>query len=139
MGIVGRISRLAQLLDAEIEPVFAQHGLNGGEFDVLAALRRSGSPFRLTPTQLSDALMVTSGGMTKRLAALEARGLVERAAGKADRRSKWVVLTREGRRLVERALEDHVANEARLLAPLPRARRAELASLLEQLALALGD
>ena len=139
MGVVGRISRLAQLPEGEVEPVFAEHGLNGGEFDVLAALRRSGPPFRLTPTHLSDALMVTSGGMTKRLTTLAARGLVERAADDDDKRSNWVVLTREGRRLVERALEDHVANEARLLAPMPRAQRAELASLLEQLALALGD
>src|SRR3954453_11263186 len=107
MGVIGRISRLAQLLDAGIEPVFAEHGLNGGEFDVLAALRRSGPPFRLTPTRLSDALMVTSGGMTKRLTALEARGLVERAADRDDKRSKWVVLTREGRRLLARRREKH--------------------------------
>jgi DNA-binding MarR family transcriptional regulator len=139
MGVVGRISRLSQLLDAEIEPVFAEHGLNGGEFDVLAALRRSGEPHRLTPTQLSGALMVTSGGMTKRLASLESRGLVGRSVDRVDKRSKWVVLTAEGRRVVERALDEHVANEARLLAPLARAKRSQLAALLEELAVALGD
>src|SRR4051812_24274258 len=73
MGVVGRISRVAQLLQVELERVFATHGVNGGEFDVLASLRRSGTPYRLTPTELSRTLMVTSGGMTKRLAALEAR------------------------------------------------------------------
>jgi DNA-binding MarR family transcriptional regulator len=69
MGVVGRIFRLAQLLQAELEPIFAAHGVNGGAFDVLAALRRAGRPYRLTPTALSKALMVTSGGMTKRLTA----------------------------------------------------------------------
>ena len=71
LGVVGRISRLAQLIQVELERVFESYGLNGGEFDVLATLRRTGRPYRLTPTELSRALMVTSGGMTKRLAALD--------------------------------------------------------------------
>jgi hypothetical protein len=66
MGVVGRISRLAQLAQDQLEPVFAEYGLNGGEFDVLAALRRSGAPFRLTPTALGQSLMVTSGSSPSR-------------------------------------------------------------------------
>jgi DNA-binding MarR family transcriptional regulator len=139
MGVVGRISRLAQLLQAELEPVFAAHGVNGGEFDVLASLRRSGRPFRLTPTELSKSLMVTSGGMTKRLAALEGRGLIRREPDPNDRRSSAVTLTREGKRLVEAILPEHVANEERLLAELTAEERAGLAGLLETLAVALGD
>ncbi|MBA3365130.1 MAG: MarR family transcriptional regulator [Actinobacteria bacterium] len=88
MGVVGRISRLAQLLQAELEQIFAAHGVNGGEFDVLAALRRAGRPYRLTPTNLSKAMMVTSGGMTKRLRALEGRGLIRRVPDPSDRRSR---------------------------------------------------
>jgi DNA-binding MarR family transcriptional regulator len=139
MGVVGRIARLAQLLQDEIEPVFARYGLNGGEFDVLAALRRSGPPYRLSPAALSRALMVTSGGMTKRLAALEARGLIARVDNPDDRRSRQVTLTPAGKRLVEEVVAAHTANEARLLAGLPRKRRSELAALLEELAVALGD
>jgi DNA-binding MarR family transcriptional regulator len=139
MGVVGRISRLAQLLQAELEPVFADHGVNGGEFDVLAALRRAGRPYRLKPTALSRALMVTSGGMTKRLSALEGRGLIRRDADPNDGRSTAVSLTREGKRLVEAILPDHVANEQRLLGELSSKERAELAGLLELLAVALGD
>ena len=71
-AVIGRVSRLAQLLEEEHDPVFAAHGLNGGEFDVLAALRRVGRPHRLTPTALGKALMVTSGGMSKRLPAGDA-------------------------------------------------------------------
>ena len=80
---------MAQLLQVELERVFAEHGLNSGEFDVLATLRRGGDPYRLTPTELSEALMIlaTSGGMTKRLAALEARGLIGRGTDGEQRQS----------------------------------------------------
>jgi DNA-binding MarR family transcriptional regulator len=139
MGVVGRISRLAQLLQDELEPVFAARGVNGGEFDVLAALRRAGRPYRLTPTELSRALMVTSGGMTKRLIALEARGLIRREPDPNDGRSTTVLLTREGKRLVEELLPEHVANEDRLLGELSSKERAEFARLLETLAVSLGD
>jgi DNA-binding MarR family transcriptional regulator len=138
-GVVGRISRLAQLLQAEIEPAFASHGLNGGEFDVLAALRRAGRPYRLTPTELSRALIVTSGGMTKRLNTLEGRGLIRRRPDPTDGRSTTVSLTREGKRLVEAILPEHVANEERLLNTVSERERAELAALLEALAISLGD
>lgn len=138
-GVIGRISRLAQLLQAELEPIFAAHGLNGGEFDVLAALRRAGRPYRLTPTELSRALIVTSGGMTKRLNALERGGLIRRQPVPNDRRSTAVSLTREGKRLVEAILPEHVANERRLLAELSANECAELAGLLEQLAISRGD
>jgi DNA-binding MarR family transcriptional regulator len=139
MGVVGRISRLAQLLQTELEPVFGAHGVNGGEFDVLASLRRAGRPYRLTPTELSKALMVTSGGMTKRLIALEGRGLIRRAPDPNDGRSTTVSLTRDGKRLVEAILPEHVANEQRLLGELSNRERAELAGLLETLAVSLGD
>ncbi|MBA2357297.1 MAG: MarR family transcriptional regulator [Actinobacteria bacterium] len=139
MGVVGRISRLAELLQARLEPIFAAHGVNGGEFDVLAALRRTGRPYRLTPTKLSQALMVTSGGMTKRLTALEGRGLIRREPDPNDGRSTAVSLTREGKRLVEAILPEHVANEQRLLSGLGNKERGDLAGLLETLAVSLGD
>jgi len=138
-GVVGRISRLAQLLQVELEPIFAAWGLNGGEFDVLAALRRAGQPYRLTPTELSTALILTSGGTTKRLNALEGRGLIRREPDPSDGRSTAVSLTREGKRLVEAILPEHVANEQRLLSELSTKNRAELAGLLETLAISLGD
>jgi DNA-binding MarR family transcriptional regulator len=138
-GVVGRLSRLAQLVQAEIEPVFVAHGVNGGEFDVLAALRRAGRPYQLTPTELSRALIVTSGGMTKRLNALEGRGLIRRRPDPKDGRSTAVSLTREGKRVAEAVLFEHVANEERLLSDLSEKERAELAALLEALAVSLGD
>jgi DNA-binding MarR family transcriptional regulator len=139
MGVVGRISRLAQLLQSELEPVFAAHGVSGGEFDVLAALRRAGRPYRLSPTQLSKSLMVTGGGMTKRLAALTRGGLIRRESDPDDGRLSLVSLTLEGRRLVEAILPEHLANEERLLAGVTGTARGDLARLLRVLALSLGD
>ena len=83
--------------------------------------------------------MVTSGGMTKRLGALESRGLITRVEDHDDRRSRKVALTERGRRLAEKVVEAHTQNERRLLAALPRKRFRELAALLEELAVSLGD
>jgi DNA-binding MarR family transcriptional regulator len=138
-GIIGRISRLEAILRDEIDPIFAAHGLNGGEFDVLAALRRVGEPYRRTPTDLSGALLVTSGGMTKRLAALERRGLIRRDRDPDDRRSRFVSLTAEGVRLVDAVLPELVEHEIGLVGDVDAGDRAALAGLLEQLALSLGD
>jgi DNA-binding MarR family transcriptional regulator len=138
-AVIGRISRLARLLEDEHEPVFTANGMSGGEFEVLAALRRTGPPYRLTPTALSKALMVTSGGMTKRLTALEQRGLIRREPDPQDGRSTAVSLTHEGSRLVDATLTYHIANQQRLLSGLDRKDRTQLALLLEKLAVSLGD
>jgi DNA-binding MarR family transcriptional regulator len=121
MEVIGRISRLAALVQPELGRVFARFGVNGGDFDVLATLRRAGRPHRLTPGDLARSTMVTSGGMTKRLDRLEARGLVRREPDPDDRRGALISLTDEGRALVDRVVEEHLANEERLLAGLPPA------------------
>ncbi len=139
VAVIGRISRLARLLEAELETTLNEHGLNAGEFSVLTALRRAGRPSQLSPSELSRGLLVTSGGMTKRLATLERRGLIKRAPAPDDGRSSLVVLTHEGKRVVDETLPDHLENEARLLASLPRKDREDLARLLRALALSLGD
>ena len=81
--------------------------------------------------------MVTSGGMTKLLDRLEARDLIRRAPDPRDRRGKLIALTRVGRSLVDRAVEQHLENEERLLADLSTAKRAELAALLRELLVSL--
>jgi DNA-binding MarR family transcriptional regulator len=137
MSVIGRISRLAALLDRELDDVFSGYGLAGCDFDVLATLRRSGAPYRLTPTELSRSTMVTTGGMTKRLDRLEAGGLIRREADPRDRRGKLIALTDEGRELIDRAVEGHLENEERLLASLSRSERRQLAELLRGMLLAV--
>lgn len=132
--VIGRIHRLAIALEVELLKVYAVHGLGDGDFDVLATLRRSGTPYELTPTELMEQTMVTSGAVSKRLDRLERAGLVERRVSEGDRRSRIVALTAAGRELTDRAVPQHLANEARLLAGLSERERTQLASLLGKLA-----
>ena len=135
MEVIGRITRLSAVIQRELERVFAQHGLAGGDFDVLATLRRSGAP--VTPGELSRATMVTTGGMTKRLDRLEELGLIRRQPDPDDRRGRRIALTDEGGALIDRAVEAHLENEERLLAELPAAKREQLTVLLRELLTAL--
>ena len=132
LGVIGRLHRLAARLDDELRTVFAAAGLASGDFDVLAALRRSGAPYELSPGELGASTMVTSGAVTKRVDRLEAAGYVGRSVCADDARSRRVRLTDAGLRLVDDVVDRHVANEHRLLAGLDRDERATLASLLEK-------
>lgn len=87
MGVIGRLHRLAETLNEELCVVFASAGLGDGDFDVMATLRRSGSPWSLTPSELAASSMVTSGAITKRIDRLETAGLVTRTVAEADARS----------------------------------------------------
>jgi DNA-binding MarR family transcriptional regulator len=131
MGVIGRLSRLARLIDGELGRTFAAHDLDRASFDVLATLRRNDRP--LTPADLMRSSMVTSGAVTQRLDRLTTRGLVTRTPSTTDGRVVHVSLTDEGRALIDRALPDHVANEHRILASLTGEERDALASTLRDL------
>ncbi|MEU6559554.1 MarR family winged helix-turn-helix transcriptional regulator [Nocardia nova] len=126
MAIIGRLGRMQVLAERAIEAVFTAHGLQRGEFDVLAALRRSGEPFELTPSVLADTLMLSRAGMTGRLDRLESAGLVRRVADPADRRAVRVALTPAGRERVDEVVTAHTENETRLLSALSEHDRGEL-------------
>lgn len=137
MAVVGRARRITLRLRPDIEAVFARHGLDAGEFDVISTLLRSGEPWRLTPTELYQTLMISSGGLTARLNRLEAAGLIRRREAQADRRSLLVELTEDGRAKAEAAFREDMALERRLLGGLNAAEQAELSRLLTRLALSL--
>lgn len=133
MAILGRARRLTLIAGPGIEAIFARHGLDRGEFDVVSTLRRAGPPYRLTPTQLYSTLMVSSGGMTHRLVRLERAGLIRRMPSPSDRRSTEVALTEQGRALAEAAMREDMAHEAQILTPLGMDERRQLAYLLRRL------
>jgi DNA-binding MarR family transcriptional regulator len=137
IGIVGRISRLAREIEARLERVYAEQGLEPGWHDVLATLRRSGPPFRMRPTDLTEALMLTSSGTTKRLDRLEKAGLIMRSPDPEDRRGTLITLTAAGRRLIDKVTEAHLANERNILGALSESDRRRLADLLRKLQLGL--
>ncbi|KGN36481.1 MarR family winged helix-turn-helix transcriptional regulator [Knoellia subterranea] len=133
LEILSRISRLARRLDLARGSAFAEHGLDGWEFDVLSALRRAGAPYELSPGQLVAETLVTSGTMTNRVDRLLQRGFVERQPDPRDRRGVIVRLTPEGMRTVDAALDDLLAHERELLAELPTGQRGSLAGHLRVL------
>ena len=139
MGTIGRIKRCAALLQRQLDETFTAFGMSSWEFDVLATLRRSGTPYCLAPTALFSALMITSGTMTHRLKGLETRALVLRLPNLDDARSVLVQLTPAGLALIDHALEAHVENERKILASIKPAdlmaldtRLARLLAVLER-------
>jgi DNA-binding MarR family transcriptional regulator len=131
--VLSRISRIARLLDDRRSQAFAEHGLAAHEFDVLAAIRRAGTPYEQTPGQLIEATHVTSGTMTNRLDRLAARRLIVRREHPADGRQVIIRLTPAGRRRVDAAFEALLASEEALLSGLPTGQRASLAAGLRRL------
>lgn len=130
MGLIGRIRRVAAHLSRGMEKTFAAHGLNGASFDVLATLRRSGPPYALSPGDLLETMMITSGTMTNRIDQLEKAGLVARAHNPEDRRSVIISLTDKGFATIDATVTAHVATQARLVAALSAEERAMLNAVL---------
>lgn len=126
MAILGRLGRLLVVATGQIESVFTAHGLQSGEFDVIAALRRSGEPYELNPSHLADTLMMSRAGMTGRLDRLEKAGLVRRIADAGDRRAIKVALTDRGLELIDIVVTEHFQNETRILSVLSDADRDNL-------------
>ncbi len=138
MGIIGRISQLQREVHLAQRATFARHGLDVPSFDVLAALRRAGPPYQLTPTALMRTALVTSGAITQRLDRLEERGLITRKRSRDDGRAVVVSLTDAGRKALDAALPEHLDTERKLLEGLSDDDREQLAGLLRRFLLGLG-
>ena len=133
MGLVGRLSRVSGMFAGRMAHTFDRHGLNASSFDVLATLRRSGEPYTLSAGELTSRMMISSGSTTNRIQRLEAEGFVERTADKADARKAMVRLTEAGHAVIDRAVGDHVATQAALIAGLDEEDRAHLERILRKL------
>ena len=133
LQVLSRVSRLAKRLDLARAGAFAGLGLEIWEFDVLAALRRTGAPYRLSPGALVEATLVTSGTMTNRVDRLLARELVTRQPSPTDRRGVLVELTPAGARAVDGAMEALLTRERAVLAGLSEADRRALTGFLREL------
>ncbi len=137
LEVLSRLARIARHLDRYRGAAFAEHGLETWEFDVLAALRRSGSPYQLSPGQLAAETLVASGTMTNRIDRLQARRLVVREPDPDDGRGVLVGLTDAGRTTVDATMVTLLDRERDLLAELDAMSRRRLAALLRRLALTL--
>lgn len=137
--VFSRIGRLARHLDLARRQAFTDHGIESWEFDVLAALRRAGGDYELSPGRLIRETLVTSGTMTNRVDRLATRGLVERLPDPSDRRGVLVRLTDAGRTTVDGALRGLLERERDLLAGLNTTDHKHLAALLRDLVAPFED
>jgi DNA-binding MarR family transcriptional regulator len=137
--IIGRAGRIMEHVDRALEAKFEEFQISRASFDVLAALRRNGKPYRLTQRELMRSLFRTSGSMSLRIDALEKQGLVERKPDSDDRRSVFVTLTAKGVKLLEALIPEHLENESSLVAGLNRAERTQLIALLRKWLVSLED
>ncbi len=130
MGLFGRLRNLALHLSREMEKTFGRFGLNAANFDMLATLRRSGEPYTLSPSDLMETMMVSSGTMTNRIDQLERAGLVARSQNPDDGRSFLISLTPKGFELIDAAVTAHVETQKRLISTLSEGERTALDRLL---------
>ena len=133
MGIVGRLSRLARGVERELDRNFARFGLDTVSFDLMAALRRQGEPYTLSPKALQFEMMISSGSTTYRIDRLEQRGLITRQPDPDDRRGVQVRLTKAGLVLIDEVVASHVQLEADYLSALSDTQQRQLEALLTRL------
>ena len=131
LSVLSRITRISRHLDIARRDAFGE--LENWGFDVLAALRRAGAPYQLSPGQLMQETMVTSGTMTNRLNHLEDLQLITREPDPNDGRGSLVTLTKSGIRAVDAAMEELLSNERKLLKELASKDQVQLAELLSAL------
>lgn len=136
LGIVGRVMRLAAIFERRLERVCRVHGLSVAEFDLLATLRRQPDG-ALTPGRLGEQMLLSSGGITKRIDRLEAEGRVRRDPDPHDRRGVLVVLTPKGRRLADRIVPDRFDDANAAVAGLTPTERRRLEASLRKLLVAV--
>lgn len=133
MHVVGRIMRLGRSYESEAASALAPFGLSYTEFDIVATLRRSGTPYQLTPGVLSKTVLLTSGAMTAALDRLESKNLIERVASDTDRRVRAARLTEKGAEQAILASEARFAAATLSVAALSATQRKALVSLLKTL------
>lgn len=139
MEVLSRVTRLAKRLDQVRREAFTTYGLDAWSFDVLAALRRAGDPYELSPGQLVQETLVTSGTMTNRVDRLVEAGFVARRPDPDDRRGVLVQLTAEGRTRVDAAFADLIAAERALLVGIDTEDQSTLAGQLRRVMTAIEN
>ncbi|MCK0091340.1 MarR family transcriptional regulator [Rhodococcus sp. F64268] len=138
LEVLGRLHRTYLRYQGTIARIFDEYGINMASFDVLAALRRAGEPYRMTSGQLAESSLVTTGGVTLRIDRLEKAGLVRRERDADDRRIVHAELTEAGKKLIDEVAVAHFENETRMLAELSKDDQSELVQLLRKLEYSLA-
>lgn len=133
MQVVGRIIRLGRAYQDAVSTLLRPHGLSYSDFDVIATLRRCGHPYALTPTQLQQSVLLTSGAMTACLRRLELRGFITRSGDAEDGRRSAAKLTKKGQNLVDKLIAHRFALAETALADLDEKQVVALTALLREI------
>jgi len=133
LALFTHLARTSLFLEALQEERLEPYGLSFGDYSVLRVLRQLGSPYRLSPKNLADTVVRTSGGMTKIIDRLQRAGLVERLPDTDDRRALLVGLTRKGIRVSDKASDAYKAGRERILRRLSAGEIEEIDSSLRRL------
>lgn len=132
MAITSRVLRISKYMNDELTKSFCEYELTNAGFDVLATLLRSGPPHTLSPNQLLEQMLITSGTMTSRIDMLEKRQLVKRQANKIDKRSVDVSLTPKGLSLIEEVIIEHTESQRKLVSFFSSEEQAQFENLLRK-------
>lgn len=130
IGVITRIWRIAKLLDDDRRRTMSRLGIDAPTRDLLSTLRRAGPPYRLTPTELARATLISPGAVSQRLTRAEAHGFVRRCRDRVDGRSVTAELTTSGHTLIERTVDKLLRHEETLLSALDPEQRDHLTELL---------
>lgn len=133
MAVVGRIMMLSNALERRVSDVLKPHDLNYSDFDALATLARAGAPHELTPTELMNAVVLSSGAMTALLDRLTQRGFIKRSQSKRDGRVRTAVLTKAGKALVDEVVGARFAEANDAVSCLSGKEQETLAIMLRQM------
>lgn len=125
--------RITAIAGVQINQIMQPYGLQHSDFHLLTALRRSGEPYQLMPSQISGFMLMTSGGLTKVLARLTVEGLVERVADAHDKRIKMVKLTAKGKQIIEEAMAQLQARHIQTMQHFDQDEAKQLEHLLKKL------
>jgi DNA-binding MarR family transcriptional regulator len=139
IGVITRIWRIAKLFDEDRRRTMAALGMDAPTRDLLSTLRRAGPPYRLSPSEIARASLITPGAISQRLARAEARELIRRHSYGPDGRSVTVELTAEGHQRIEHIVDDLLRHEDSLLEGLTADDRERLSDLLRILLADLTD
>lgn len=133
IAVIGRAIRIADVLKRELKELLRPYGLEVWEFDLLATLRWGGNEDGLTPKELIDVVMVSSGTMTHRLDRLEKSGFVKRVPNPNDRRSIRIQLAKRGIEVVEKSLTAHLASAEQAVSELSQREQQQTARVLKKI------
>lgn len=132
-AVIGRVLRLARVMQTQADAVLAAHGVTRAEFDVLSLLARTRRP--MAPSELAAELLTSAPGITKRVKKLVEAGLVSREGNPNDGRGAFVRISAKAQESLEPILNSIWEFEAGLLAGMSAAGQEVLAQQLKSLLL----